>query len=917
MSDSNLEKILIIDDNSDYRKLIKTFIKKLLPGVETIEHDPVFEGVPDDSFNWSEIDVLLLDYNLSIVGTTGLDILHRHHKKASFPATIMLTGAGTEEIAIRALKSGIYEYQAKQSLTKDHLKQSIIHAWEDKKSERRKKQEITQHNRSFSKEIFYENLEKAFGHTEIERALVVIKPDDIDKLEEKIGIIGRDSLVNYIAKNSFDVFKLGACNPNITRISDTEIGIQIDYPINQETLDFNMQGLCKHLAKCTFKFSEEKYKFSVSIGVLKLGIFNESAEKLIHIASTACIQASKTKGNSHYVWKETDIIPEFSEKKRINNEQSTKNDIEQKAIEEKENLETELKAAEQAKEKAEAAIQAEQEAKKKLEAELKVAAEAKEKAEAELKIAAEEKEKAVAREKMLAEKAQKNAAAELKIQEETKTQAEQKARENAELEAKNKAQAEQEVQHRIEAELKAKAETKAKVDAELRAEQEARHRIEAELKAKAETKAKVDAELRAEQEARHRIEAELKTEEEAKAKVQAEAEMKAAKEEKEKLEAELKAVAEAKAQAEAEMKAAKEEKEKLEIKLKAITEANVQTLKEIKTHDPNPITKNDKINNHLEISENDVGKRQEETKTSSDNKTQVNDSKDIETPEISINDVEAKIKKLIDEKRIIQTYQPVTAMFGDEDAIKEIYKTGLQAIVEDDKLNEYLLDTSIFSIDLQQIINEWVLRQVFLRITESGTTKCEYLFLISVTESWFSDITLFNWLQKILSQTKKYNPGKSIILNVPLDVFNKHKKRAQALLGSLHKSHQFSIALSNIHTLDDISNNCVLSSSSLLIMNIEQLQKLKGILAPHCKEEEEKDKDKDKEEDENREEIKKQNMLQYLKSKEIRIITSGIEDSTLLTDAITAGTDYTFGSFVGEIQENLVESSTVESFELT
>ncbi len=361
MSDSNLEKILIIDDNSDYRKLIKTFIKKLLPGVETIEYDPVFEGVPDDSFNWSEIDVLLLDYNLSIVGTTGLDILHQHHKKASFPATIMLTGAGTEEIAIRAVKLGIYEYQAKQSLTKDQLKQLIIHAWEAKKSERQKKQEITQHNRSFSKEVFYENLEKAFSHKEIKRTLVVIRPDDIDKLEEEIGIIGRDSLVNHIAKNSFEVFKLGACNPNVTRISDTEIGIQIDYPISQKTLDFNMQGLCKHLAKCIFKFSEEKYKFSVSIGVLNLALFNKSAEQLIYIASAACKQASNIKGNSHYVWKETDVIPEFAKKDKDDNEQSTENELEQKAIEDKENLETELKAAEQAKEKAEAAIQTEQE----------------------------------------------------------------------------------------------------------------------------------------------------------------------------------------------------------------------------------------------------------------------------------------------------------------------------------------------------------------------------------------------------------------------------------------------------------------------------------------------------------------------------------------------------------------------------
>ena len=271
----------------------------------------------------------------------------------------------------------------------------------------------------------------------------------------------------------------------------------------------------------------------------------------------------------------------------------------------------------------------------------------------------------------------------------------------------------------------------------------------------------------------------------------------------------------------------------------------------------------------------------------------------------SIQETEAQIRKLIDEKRIIQTYQPVITMYDDgQDETKEIYKTGIQAIIEDDEINKSLSDISIFSTSLQHTINEWILRQVFLRITESGTTKCQYHFLIRVTEHWFSDITLFNWLQKILSQTKKYNPGKSIILDVPLDIFNKHQKRAQALINTLHKSHHFSVALSNINTLDNISANCSLASSTLLMMDIKQLRQLTEIIAPHDNEEK-------------NEGTEKQNLLQYLKSNGIRIITSDIEDSTLLTDAITAGTDYAIGSFVGEIQDNLVESGTVESFELT
>jgi CheY-like chemotaxis protein len=856
MSDTRLEKILILDDNSDYRKLIKTFISKLLPSVEAIEYDPVFEGVPDDDFNWSEIDVLLLDYHLSIVGTTGLDILHKHHKKPSFPATIMLTGAGTEEVAVRALKTGIYEYQPKQSLTKDKLKQSIIHAWEDKKSQRKKQQEITQHNKSFSKQVFYENLENTLARKEIERTLVIIKPDNIEELEQLIGIIGRDSLVNHIGKNSFDVFKLGACNPNITRTSDTAIAVQIDSPVNQETLEFNMQGLCKHLAKCTFKFSDEKYKFTVSIGLLKLDLSDTTAEKLIQIATAASQKASDVEGNSFYIWKETDVLPVLNDSDtHTSTEQVSISDAEKQINAERENLKLELKAVEEAKNKLKAELKAAEDANTRAEEALNAATKAKEKAEAEA---------------------------------EAKERAELEARERAEAEAKERA--EFEARERAEAEAKERAELEAK----LKAETEAKERAELETKERAEAKAKERAELeareRSEAEAKERAELETKERAETEARERAELETKLAIAAKEKMEAELKAIIEAKEKAETEMKAAKEAKEKLEAELKVILENN----------NTNPATNN---------------KSEQISTESTSNNKQADDKKENEVEATapvspSIEEVEEQIKKLIDEKRIIQTYQPVMAMFDDDgDSNIELYKTGLKAIIEEDnELNEMLSDISKFSLSLQKIINEWILRQIFLRITESAKAECKNHFLVSVTEAWFLDISLFNWLQKILSQTKKYAPGKSIILNVPIDIFNKYQKRAKPLIDTLHKSYNFRVAISNIESLDTISTDCQSTSSKILMLSVDKLQQLTAMLGP-----ENKTTGNDNDEGNN----EKQNLLQYLKTKGIHIITSGIEDATLLTDAITNGTDYAIGSFIGEVQNSLVEPGTVETFDLT
>ena len=121
-----LRHILILDDDVDYRKLIAKHLMDMFPDTELTEYDPVAEGVPGGNYDWTPYDVMLLDYNLSLHNVTGLDILKTHAGNPAFPATIMLTGAGNEDVAIRAMKSGIHDYLRKQTLDKEQLKESIL-----------------------------------------------------------------------------------------------------------------------------------------------------------------------------------------------------------------------------------------------------------------------------------------------------------------------------------------------------------------------------------------------------------------------------------------------------------------------------------------------------------------------------------------------------------------------------------------------------------------------------------------------------------------------------------------------------------------------------------------------------------------------------------------------------------------------
>ena len=131
-----LRKILIIDDDDDYRKLLLTWLASQYQDIEVVEYDPQSQGVPAKNFNWPDFDVLLLDYDLRLDGVTGLDILQDNYDNLLFPITIMLTGASNEEIEVRALRSGVADYLRKDQLGNEELKTALDSVFAKQSSKR-------------------------------------------------------------------------------------------------------------------------------------------------------------------------------------------------------------------------------------------------------------------------------------------------------------------------------------------------------------------------------------------------------------------------------------------------------------------------------------------------------------------------------------------------------------------------------------------------------------------------------------------------------------------------------------------------------------------------------------------------------------------------------------------------------------
>ena len=123
-----MDRLLIIDDDEDFRNLLKTYLSKSFPELDVIDYDPLAEGIPGNEFPWSEFKVLVLDYDLQNKEVNGLDILTRNKNNGLFPVTVMLTGEGSEDIAVNALKFGVVDYLRKDKIDVEQLEAAVAEA---------------------------------------------------------------------------------------------------------------------------------------------------------------------------------------------------------------------------------------------------------------------------------------------------------------------------------------------------------------------------------------------------------------------------------------------------------------------------------------------------------------------------------------------------------------------------------------------------------------------------------------------------------------------------------------------------------------------------------------------------------------------------------------------------------------------
>lgn len=108
--------ILMVDDDDAFRIAMKQALssggKYRVRSADSGE--AAIEALQHDRF-----DVILLDYRMP--GISGLNVLQWMHEQKLDTPVVMMTAAGSESIAVEAMKLGAYDYVRKEQVEVDHI----------------------------------------------------------------------------------------------------------------------------------------------------------------------------------------------------------------------------------------------------------------------------------------------------------------------------------------------------------------------------------------------------------------------------------------------------------------------------------------------------------------------------------------------------------------------------------------------------------------------------------------------------------------------------------------------------------------------------------------------------------------------------------------------------------------------------
>lgn len=196
MTTPNPIRVLIIDDERSFGLGLEMSLKMDGLAAKSVDSaEAAVELLEKESF-----DVMICDY--SMPGMNGVDFLKWMRERRIDTPVLMLTGAGSETIAVEAIKSGAYDYFRKEQVDTARLAAEIKNIHERYTVARKKKELELEQRRLEEKEKEVESLRMFEGTV---NSIGQFLENGLSGLARKVQVNG-ERLLPYIADDGKDQF---------------------------------------------------------------------------------------------------------------------------------------------------------------------------------------------------------------------------------------------------------------------------------------------------------------------------------------------------------------------------------------------------------------------------------------------------------------------------------------------------------------------------------------------------------------------------------------------------------------------------------------------------------------------------------------------------------------------------------------
>ena len=281
------KSILIIDDDDIFINILKTLIQKKFIDLKISVCNPKTAKLPKAEDINRNFDLLILDYNLGD-GHNGLDLLAKYKSAGKFPPTIILTAEGNEDIAVKAIRRGAYDYINKQKLSIDRL----VDAFQSASQSSAEEQQEVQPKVSVSNKIdFYRKLENLINAGSKENpCLMQIGIDNYNDILEKNGVLKTDKFIQDLSRIYAALLTTQKIKFEISFLGESRIGVLV-YNCNKT------KELATTIKKYDFskneKLNPDKIVSDISIGITVLAPY-DSLSRLLDASNEFYVNAKNT-----------------------------------------------------------------------------------------------------------------------------------------------------------------------------------------------------------------------------------------------------------------------------------------------------------------------------------------------------------------------------------------------------------------------------------------------------------------------------------------------------------------------------------------------------------------------------------------------------------------------------------------------